>query len=203
MTGRKVNIYAWCLLALAVIGCVSMAVGITYARYREDVPGAVEIGLRKNEQLFLMAGKTPENATAGAAHWDGNGNIRSMEFLITNTPQDGKAPKADQTCTLRLAASLDVWDGVSQLSIVLSSTQGESAQILQGQLSRIEPDTVLHREFGDGWLIIFVDERGNEKNFKLEGGQNSWISMELLLESEQAVDTALIQLMLEGRMLPE
>ena len=200
MTGRKIHIYAWCLLALAVIGCVSLAVGVTYARYREDVAGTLEIGLRGNEQVYLMAGKTPETATTGAARWEENGDERTMQFLITNSLTEGKAPQADQTCTLRLAASLDVWDGTAQISILLSSTKEDSARIYQGQLTRIPPDTVLHRQFGDGWLITFVDERGKEAEFRLEGGRRSWLSMELMLETEQTIDLGLIQMILEGRM---
>lgn len=203
MTRRKSNIYAWCLLALAAIVCVGMAVGVTYARYREDVGGNVQIGPRQNAQVYLLAGKDPENYTPEAAQWEASGTARMMQFLITNTGSDDVIPEADQTCTLRLAASLDVWDGVSPISIQLAYTKGANAQILQGQISRIEPDTVLHRQFGDGWLITFCDRWDREMLFRLEGGQRSWISMELLLETEQTIDEGMIQLLLEGKMMSE
>lgn len=203
MTGRKSHIAAWCLLALTAVCCLSLAVGVSYARYREDAGGSLELGVRKNAQVYLLAGKDPENYTPGAAAWEGNGTSQTMQFLITNTGKDGKIPESDQRCTLRMAASLDVWDGVAPMNVQLTYTKDDHAQILQGQISRIEQDTVLYRQFGDGWLITFADRWDNEMVWKLEGGQRSHLTMELKLETDRAVEDGMIQLLLEGQMLPE
>lgn len=203
MTGRKSNISAWCLLALAVIGCLALAVGVAYARYREDVGSALEIGLRTNAQVYLVAGNDPEKYVPGPVEWEDSGTAREMEFLISNTGADGLIPKATQQCTLRLAASLDVWDGVSELSVKLTYTQDGKAGMLTGQISRIQPDTVLYREFGDGWLITFPDRADKEQTWKLAGDQRSAVAVHLTLETDQAIDSGMIQLLLEGRQLPE
>lgn len=203
MTGRKSNISAWCLLALAVLGCLSLAVGVAYARYREDVGSTVEIGIRKNAQVYLVAGNDPEKYVPGPVEWEDSGTAREMEFLISNTGPDNKIPEATQQCSLRLAASLDVWDGESALSVKLTYTQDKKANVITGQISRIQPDTVLYKEFGDGWLITFPDSTDKEMEWKLEGNQRSTVAVHLTLETDRAIDCGMIQLLLEGRMLPE
>ncbi len=199
MTGRKKYIAAWCLLALAAIGCLSLAVGVTYARYREDVDGSLELGLRKNAQVYLISGKDPEIYSPLAAQWQQQGESQILEFFVTNTGADAKAPEDTQEFTLRLAASLDVWDGVSEFAVNLVYTQSESADIIQGTVTRIPQDTVLYSQFGDGWLITFPKD-GTDMTWELKGGERSHISMQLELTSEQSVDGGLVQLLLEGRL---
>lgn len=205
MTGRKPNISAWCLAALAAVlavGCLTE--GTAYARYREAVDGALGIEAKKPAQVYLWAGTDPEGEfTPGTGMWVENEGNRELAFLVTNTQSPDQLPQDTQQFRLRLMGSLPVWEEETEALLRLTYTQGEKTETVEARAQRILPDTPLYAQFGDGWLFTFPDETGEELCWTLEGGKRSTVAMQLVLENGDVSSTALLKVQVLGDMTEE
>lgn len=204
MTRRKSNISAWCLLALAAVltaGCLAVSVGTAFARYREEVNGDVGLRVREPAQVYLWSGNDPTaEYTSGVGSWTDNNGTQELNFMVTNVGRDGEIPDADQEFYLRMVASLGAWDGESQPTVRLTWTQNEKSESVEATLTRIQKDTPLYEEYGEGWLVTFTDKKQKELLWSLKGDKRSTVSMQLALENGQPVDTSLFMLQVVGNM---
>lgn len=204
MTRRKSNISAWCVLALSVVltvGCLAVSVGTAFARYREDVNGEVSLRVREPAQVYLWSGSDPSSEyTSGVGSWVENNGDRELNFMVTNVGSNGQIPDATQEFYLRMVASLGAWDGQSQLTVRLTWTREETSESVEATITRIEPDTPLYKNFGEGWLFTFRDKKDRELLWELEGDTRSTISMQLTMENGEPVDSSLFLLQVTGNM---
>lgn len=247
---RKTSWHVLGLTVLMLMGCLCVATGTALARYRKDETLPLPMDVQKAEQVYLQAGKDPGAAySEEPGQWQWVEGRLHMDFMVTNTC-DETVPNADQAFSVRLIASLEAWDGESDLDVVLSyrvdkpktepeettapveteaaqsnttettvsqenevteestaETTAEEADFeiyyVHGKITRIQPDTPLHAQFGDGWLITFLDSDKRELSWTLEGGQRSTTVMSLELNNPAVLDTSLLRLQVTGRMLDE
>lgn len=204
MTGRKPNISAWCLTALAAIlavGCLGLGIGTAYARYREASDGTLGVEAKKPAQVYLWAGTDPEGVyTPGTGVWVENEGNLELSFMVTNTQSEDRVPEDTQQFRVRLIGSLLAWEENSEGLLRLTYTHGEETETLEAQVQRILPDTPLHSQFGDGWIFTFPDENGEELCWTLEGGERSTVAMQLVLENGNVSTTSLLKLQVLGDM---
>lgn len=194
---------SWCLLgltALLLTACVLLATGTAFARYKESFTADVTLQPQLPSKVLLWAGSDPQtDYVPGAGSWSVVDGQQTMAFLVTNTGTDGQIPAMDQSFRLRLAAGMGAWDGKTALALRLTVTEKDVTHIYYATIHPIEADTPLHREFGDGWYFTFLDDKGKELSFSLEGGARSTIPLELALENAAFTDPALVKLQVIGQ----
>ena len=201
MNRNKTNI---CLLlgltALLLTAAVLLATGAAFARYREETSADVTLQTQKPGKVLLWAGTNPDLAYApGAAAWETVDGEDLLNFMVTNADTDGVPTAYDQRFRLRMVAGLGFWDGSSELRIRLTVTEGEVSTLYYATAKPIEKNTVLHREYGDGWYFTFLDNKNRELYFTLDGGVRSTIPMQLTLEAVSPTDVSLLKLQVVGQ----
>lgn len=189
MNRRKLHISPWLLLgtvALLTVGSLLAAVGISFARYRNEQKGNFWIQPEQPAQVYFGTVSGGTFTTLQSA-WEASDDQMQLSFAIGNgtAAEDYAAP--DQQVRLRIVASLGAW------------TESDSALYLQvnGQVytataQRITEGSVLHSQFGDGWILCFQDENGREPAWDIAGGALNYVQM--LLYTETVTDTGLLQL---------
>lgn len=207
MTGRKTNISAWRLTALAAIvlaGCLLLTVGMAFARYREEAAGETGIRIKKPAQVYLWSGSDPEaEYVPGAAVWTEREGNQEMMFLVTNTDDSDEIPAYSQEFRLRLIGSLDMWSEDTQAVLRLTYNQGEQAETVIATARPISKDTKLYAEYGEGWLFTFENNNEQELTWKLDGKKRSTMVMQLVLENSALEDPGLLTVQVLGDMVQD
>lgn len=199
MERKKSNIGTWYRLgfaALAVIGCLMLAAGVSFARYRTDTVGGLAIQTQGTSYVYL--GGVFNNAfTEGAGNWSVNDEGKmQLAFMLSNQGATAEtAAPGDQEVYLRVLVSEGI--GNETLQLILTTPEGEN---VMGEPVPIEKTTPLYTQFGPGWIYYFRDATTREElTWKLKGGQRSEVSMTLTANYETMPDTSLIQLQATGR----
>ena len=207
MNQRKPNMtrwYAMGLTALLVVGCLVMAVGVTWARYRTDVMGSTVFQSRKPLAVRLGKMEPMEDGTTlfvpGARQtWERvDGKLR-LDFAVANGTSAEVFETRDQRFHIRLVGSIGAWSGDETAAIYLeipprAETETEPT-LVKATAARIEPGTQLWSTFGDGWTFRFLDPRtGRELDWTLEGGGLTCLDLDLVMEGSTLTDTSLLQM---------
>lgn len=136
-----------------------------------------------------------------------------LQFAVANGTSDQDYDEVSRQFSVRLVATQGVQTG-EDLAVTLILPPEEKADTVAGSTNsaesipptqikatavRIAPDTQLHRTFGDGWVFYFLDENGEEELFwTLEGGQFSWLDLDITVDHGAVMDTSLLQLQIVG-----
>ena len=141
------GIHSWLLMVLlCLILCAAVLVGVTQARYTEEI---------KKQEISLQARTNTLQITAGdwALRTDG-----SYQAEITlKDPQAGTAEEAF-AYSIRCLASLGI-GSADNVTVTLDGIPAEAEQIGEG--------TLAYDAFGAGWVFRFSDEEGQELAWKL------------------------------------
>lgn len=208
---RKPNISQWYLLGLAailVVGCLTVAVGTTFARYRDEITQLVSFQVRQFNKVYLgsleysaYSGRGGTFVRSDETYWQEYGGDLMLNFAVGNGTSEEDFADADQKVQIRLIGSLGAWypsgDMKLTLTVPLQSDPTQS-ETLEATVIRISEESPLYETFGDGWMFCFLDEIGRERSWTLEGGKLSFISMDLIYENADLVDTSLLQLQVNG-----
>lgn len=188
MNQRKSYISPWVALLLAavvVLGCILAAAGVTYARYRSDNAFDRIFSVRESGAVFL--GRMDENGAflQEQSTWQTAEGITSMDFAISNGADETSWSQINQQASIRILAGPGTWDNTLTLTVGEVSYVAVPTAIVEG--------SALHRSFGEGWVLQFLDEQGNELIWPLSGEGWDTIPMKLTLSAE-LTDTSLLRL---------
>lgn len=192
MEPRKTHISPQLLLgltALLVAGCLMVAVGVSFARYRTETKDGIIFHPYESGQIFL--GCMEENGfVCQQSTWQTGEEQLQLPFAISNGADPDSCSTADQQARICLLVSLGAWQEQSGDSVSLTV----DGTVYTGVAQRITEGSTLHTQFGDGWAFRFVDEAGNEPVWELPGGQFTCIEMLLQVDSSAILDIGLMQL---------
>lgn len=224
MDHRKPLLSRWYALGLAVlltVGCLVMAVGVSWARYRTEADAKISVEVRP--PLAVTLGRMEYSGESeigtfvptGAAVWEWVDGRWAMALAVANGTAPDVFEAQSQSFRIRFVGSLGAWSGegsgaislilpLKQIQMDTEETEDPADSTLPAvsavptriaaTATRISPDTRLHREFGDGWLFCFLDDQGEELSWTLEGGKLSCVTMDVVIDAGTLADTSLLQL---------
>lgn len=217
---RKMNTSPWLMLGMVVVllmACLMASAVPALARYQVNSKATANVQARPLEPIYLgqMVPATDTEDEKVFDHesqgkWYSLDGAMTLAFAVANgkyldvlDEQTGEVSREeafaeeDQRVMVRLVASPIVWDGTEDCRLTLRApsrtTQGEFEEY-QAVLERINPDSILYQNFGEGWSISFLDEYGQELFWILEGGKLSTVDLALVLEGVSAGETGLLKL---------
>lgn len=210
MKRRKSNISLWRLLgltAVVVIGCLLAATGKSLARYKAETEGSLWFSAQVPEEVYL--GKVVQSADGTSSSfdpeaegsWEMVDGCLQMSFAVANGAEEEEYAEKDQQFRVQLVGSLGVWDGTQTVEVkLLVPTQEDPTdnEEFAATATRIQPQSPMYSEFGDGWVFSFRDDREEELTWILEGGKFSVCEMYIVLEGTELTDSSLLQLQIVG-----
>lgn len=215
---RKMNT-SWLMLgmvAVLLMACLMVAVNPAFARYQVESEGTANLQARPLEQIYLGQMVRPTGTETepvfdykSQGKWYTLDGVMTLEFAVANGKYDElvdenrnvytveEFAESDQRAMVRLVASPIVWDGTGEFPLTLrapSRTKKGEFEEFQAVLEWIHPDSMLYKNFGEGWCITFLDEYGQELSWLLEGGKLSAVEFALTLKGMPADETGLLKL---------
>lgn len=216
MNRRKQNISRWYALGLAGVltaGCMMLSVGTAYARYRLDSEKMISFINKTPAQVSLGTVADGEYDPYGTIGWrevlltEGEGaeavtrRVYRLELALSNYLDLEGYDKENIQTRIRLVGSQEVWKSGSAGTVVLTdgtlNADGTPRQVA-ATITPIQKDTSLYYNFGMGWEFRFLDEFGQELTWHLEGGQLSWIPLQITMDAAGLEGTGLLQLQVEA-----
>lgn len=194
MNRGKVNISPWLLqgfAAMLVVICLTVAVGISFARYNAGKDADLHFEVGRNASVFL--GRLDEktgNFIREESAWERKDGGQQLHFAVSNGTSATDHVAADQQICLRVIGSPGVWKENSNAKLTLTVDGMKYTAVV----SRIVRGSALYAAFGDGWAFSFRNDQGNELTWKLDGGELTCLEMTLSIEGAQILDTGLLQL---------
>ena len=195
MDRRKLHIFPWALLLLAsllAIGSIAVCVGVSFARYRTEAGWEQQFEVRQNGSVLL--GQMIDGVFSDTeGTWVRSEGQLTLDFAVSNGTADAHSDM-DQQVSLRVIASLSA--GTQQtLSRLTLTVDGETYTATAEAIRR---GSSLYRSFGDGWILRFLGEDGQELSWTLAGDAQNHIEMRLSMDETLLEDTSLLQLQLLG-----
>lgn len=210
MNRRKLHISQWCLLGLAAIAlviCLTAGIGNTLARYRAETQESIFFATQAPQKIYLGQIRPSEDGQTrvfdeqSQGCWEQvNGQTR-LDFAVANGTLTVAPPEEDRQVRIRLVGSPGVWDGAKAAEILLlvpKKTDNTQYDTYEATATKIQPQSPMHAQFGDGWVFTFHNKIGEELTWNLTGGQFSYYEMRLVLADETLVDTTFLQLQVIG-----
>ena len=174
---------------LLLVGCLAATIGVAFARYRDywnrnmgfqaDRVGRVQLGTVEEEQFS----DTVSQWTLADGAWQ-------LSFAAANGMGGEDHADYTQHIHLQVVASQGAWDGEKTMVLTVEG------QTYTASATPITAGSALHTQFGDGWLIRFLDDNGNEFTGQLSGEAFSFLAMRLSVSVDAVTDTSLLQLRL-------
>lgn len=204
------NSTLWYSLGLVLLLCVAfpvLAVGTTFARYRTDADYPLVFEVKENAKVYLgnitVLSEESESekeeitfAEAETFSWQREGNTAALTLTVAN----GKTvtESEDKTIRVRLCVigGAGLWqkDGTAEISLVLPAEEGsEEPETITATAKTINPGTILHSEYGDGWVFTFVDENGKELFWDLKGGEFSYVTFKITANVSQIENSSQLE----------
>ena len=208
MNQRKPNRKAWYSLGLTMLLCVGLltvATGVTFARYRAERTTDFSIRVRKPELICLgevitetEEGEPPvttEIFTPSAQlNWETKDGATQLKFAIGNGSSEEEYSARDQRVSLRMIGSLGL--GMEPPGLVLTlppEEEGKEGKEIQATVTRLVEGTALQLSHGDGWLYTFSDGTDEELFWELEGGDLNYVCLTITVTGEVPADLTLLQ----------
>ena len=185
----------WLLLLL--LACFFLMVGVAWARYQVKESQIFSYELKDYSFVYLWHSYDEETASFRdeQSTWQTEGDRKSLDFCVSNGTAADYA-QADQRINIRLLAGLGVRGGAEGMDVLLNLPRtGES---FQGSAQPIVEDSPVYSTFGEGWVITFCDEEGEEISWTLEGAELSYLEGQITVRNLELQDTTLIQLQVIG-----
>ena len=203
---KKLNISFWykpALVLLLLAACLVAAVGLTWARYRTDIPG--EAVYESREQATVTLWSLGENGefSATPAEWVNSEGKKTLTFGVGNyeVDGDGNVTSAAETQGVRIKLLASLGLNYTENTVVefeILSDEGEVEDTFEATATAIAEGSHYHDTFGNGWVFRFEDEFGEELYWLLEGGEASSFTGRLSLSGVNTDQEALVQLIVES-----
>ena len=212
----KLNISSWYslgLTALLVISCLVVSTGMAWARYRTEETESIYFKAREPVSVYLGKVEYGEgNAAEGKfvqtneGSWELNENGQlQLRFAVANGTSEAAFEERNQEVYVRIVGSLGIQTVADNISLKLTYPNEENPDtlnVVKATAVRIDPNSTLYSTYGDGWVFTFREE-GEELTWTLEGGELSYIEMDLTVEGGTLADTSLLQLQIASRYIKE
>lgn len=212
----KLNISSWYslgLTALLVISCLVVSTGMAWARYRTEETESIYFKAREPVSVYLGKVEYGEgNAAEGEfvqtneGSWELNedGQLQ-LRFAVANGTSEAAFEERNQEVYVRIVGSLGIQTVADNISLKLTYPNEENPDtpnVVKATAVRIDPNSTLYSTYGDGWVFTFREE-GEELTWTLEGGELSYIEMDLTVEGGTMAGTSLLQLQIASRYIKE
>ena len=208
MNQRKPNKKAWYSLALAMLLCIGLltiATGVTFARYKAERTTDFSIKVRKPELICLgtVSTETDESdppvttetfTPAAQLNWETRDGVTQLKFAIGNGASGEEYSARDQQVSLRMIGSLGL--GTEPPGLVLTlppEEEGKEGKVIEATVTRLVEGTALQLSYGDGWLYTFTDGAGEELFWELEGGDLNYVCLTITVTGAVPADLSLLQ----------
>ncbi|MBE6967628.1 MAG: hypothetical protein E7444_04215 [Ruminococcaceae bacterium] len=210
MNRRKLHISQWCLLGLAAVltvGGLLTAVGSTWARYRAETKETLLFSAREPKGIYLGQVRLAEDDKTrlfddqAQGTWESVNGKAQLDFAVANGTLPSDVAEEDQQFRIRLVGSPGIWEGAQTAEIQLmvpKKTDASQYDTYEAAVTKIEPQSPMYDQFGDGWVFTFHDKLGDELTWNLVGGRFSCYEMRLVLENEMLTEASLLQLQVIG-----
>lgn len=185
-----------CLLLL-LLACVFLMIGAAWARYQTKHSQVFSYELKDYSFVYLWHSYDEDTASfqSQQSTWQTEGDRKTLDFCVSNGTAENYA-QGNQRVHIRLLVSLGAWGGVEEMDAILNLPQtGES---FQGSAQPIAENSSICSTFGEGWVIIFCDEEGQEVGWTLNGAELSYLEGQITVRNVELQDTALMQLQVIG-----
>lgn len=191
----KQNISKWYIVgltAMLVIGCLIVAVGSTWSRYRTDYTGNAmfKADIPANVVLGIWDEETKTFTKSNELVWTETDDNLKLDFAISNNSSD-----EDQIVKVRMIVNLNAWNEDYDVKDIVISDGTEETYTVQPE--RIGKNTSMYYTFGDGWIFRFFDEEGKEAQWSLKGGKLSVKDLDMIIDSAVITDISLVQLQID------
>lgn len=185
----------WLLLLL--LACVFLMVGAALARYQIKDSQIFSYELKDYEFIYLWRSYDEDTASFQSLQsaWQTEKDRKTLDFCVSNGTAENYA-QADQRVKIRLLVSLGAWGGVEEMDALLHLPQTEES--FQGSAQPIVENSPVYSTFGEGWVITFCDEEGEEVFWTLEGAKLSYLEAQIAVQNVELQDTTLMQLQVIG-----
>lgn len=178
------------LAAVLVLGCLIVAVGISYARYRTDESLQYQFQAEQNASVWLWQIDENNAYVQEESIWKTADGQLQLKFAVSNGTDRDHVTSVDQQVRIRVIASLGAWREDTSADLTLTVDAVEYAVTA----TPIKQGSALHRSFGDGWVLSFRDAEGKEPTWLLSKDELTYLNMQLSLTSDEVMNTELLQL---------
>ena len=194
------------LLLFLCIGCLAVATGTAYARYRSEGEDDLLFEVRQPDQLVMgtiQEEKFVPLAPADQLQWtiDETNGIASLTFTIANGSDKKNFSEKEQTVKLRMLGTLNlaVTGTPPELTVTYGSEKlnGETVEkTAVGEVSYLVKGTALHHSYGDSLLYTFYEttaEGKDEVTWELPGGELSYVTLTIKMTGDISEKSGLLQ----------
>lgn len=212
MNLQKMNKILWYSLGLALLllaAAMVVSTGTAFARYRQDREAEITMEVKPATQISLGVLREPTEEEAAAMggkkdlifdssitpQWEISGDTCLLRLAVANGVSETEFYKSDLNVTLRLIATLGLWEGEKAADIYLrlpsETAKSEYAEVLAA-VSAIEAGTALHTTHGDGWVYKFQNAE-EEYAWTLSGGEFTCVEVVLVMKNAVPGNASLLQ----------
>lgn len=187
-------------LSLLLLSCVFLLVGAAWARYQTKESQQFSYELK--DYAFVCLWHSYDEGTAsfrsGQSTWQTQDDRKTLSFCVSNGTANNYA-ETDQRVNIRLLVGLGVWGGAEGMDVCLNLPQ--TGERFQGNAQPIIENSPVYSTFGEGWVITFCDEEGQEIDWTLEGAELSFLEAQIVVRNVELQGTTLMQLQVMGNTL--
>ena len=170
-----------------------------------ETPEIAQLSEEPEERMFDHESRSAWQRVDGVSRLDfavANGKLVTVKDETTGAEvTEPQFAQGDQQVMLQLVGSLGVWNGQDEFVLTLKAPSrvklGEFEEIT-ATVQRIDPESLLYRNFGDGWIFTFLDEKGEPLSWTLEGGKFSVLELQLTLQGVIPDDMSRLLLQITG-----
>ena len=189
--------YSLVLIMVLCVGSLVMATGTTYARYRSELRRDVTFEVREPEQVCLGTPDEKGSFSVEAPQWKQQAEgVSRMDLALANGTSDTDFSRQDQWVYLRLVGSAGLWTGQSVAKITLIQEDGTE---ITAKATPITEGTAMYHTYGAGWIFTFENEEGEELYWTLSGGELSFVSLAVTIDSEELITDSLLRTLVIGK----
>lgn len=184
-------------LLLLLLACVFLMVGAAWARYQIKESQIFSYELKDYSFVYLWHSYDEDTASFRdeQSTWQTEGDRKTLDFCVSNGTKENYA-QDDQRVNIRLLVGLGVWGGAEGMDVLLNLPRtGES---FLGSVQPIVEDSPVYSTFGEGWVITFCNEEGEEVGWTLEGAELSYLEAQIAVRNVELQSTTLMQLQVIG-----
>lgn len=184
-------------LLLLLLACVFLMVGAAWARYQIKNSQTFRYELKDYSFIYLWHSYDEATGTfqSQQSTWQTEGDQKTLDFCVSNGTPANYA-QADQRVNIRLLVGVGVWGGAEAMDVRLTLLGTEES--FQGNAQPIIKNSPVYSTFGEGWVITFCDENGEEVGWTLEGEQLSYLEAQIEVQNVELQNTTLMQLQVIG-----
>ncbi len=186
------------IAALALLLCIAFPVistGTAFSRYSKEIKGTQGFEIQEPEKIILGTVSVGAFSPAEEFSWKTENGKATLEFAVANGTSKEDCCKSKQKINVWMIASLGLLidEENPSISLVLPSTEeGAEPKLVPATAVPIEKNSDLYGIHGEGWVLRFFDESGNEIFWELEGGKLSFAEIKIEADTSKVSEQSLL-----------